>query len=311
MEEFLQTELDNIDAIIFDFDETLYYSSTIRDYEDVLNMINEYQPDIIISTNIIGRNLLATIKNQIKKPFNSYFIVTDYDFTPGLKNGMENEYIVVPNEDFITDAINKNFKKEFVLPFGITCKPEIYAEHNKEEIISNLPFKYDEKKKLIVVTGGGNGLGKIEQLTKNLVKNKDFYIVLITGKNKLLFERMNKYATKHNLSNLYVTNYIDDIVGLFYIADLVVGKTGGLTSTECIGLQTPIATLKNLPSPEYNNMKYLLNKKLCVVIPKPKRAMSVIKNTDLKKISENMSKSNNKEGLELFIKHILYTQINI
>lgn len=197
------------------------------------------------------------------------------------------------------------------MPFGITCKPEIYAEHNKEEIISNLPFKYDEKKKLIVVTGGGNGLGKIEQLTKNLVKNKDFYIVLITGKNKLLFERMNKYATKHNLSNLYVTNYIDDIVGLFYIADLVVGKTGGLTSTECIGLQTPIATLKNLPSPEYNNMKYLLNKKLCVVIPKPKRAMSVIKNTDLKKISENMSKSNNKEGLELFIKHILYTQINI
>ncbi|MGN1223071.1 MAG: glycosyltransferase [Christensenellales bacterium] len=289
-----------------------YYNKLIESAKtSLLDVINEYQPDIIISTHFVSRRFIEKYKNQIAKPFNHYFIVTDYDFTPGVSNGMENEYIVIPNEDFMMDGIHRNFKQEQLLPFGIPCKREFYLDYNKDEIIKNLPFKLRENQKLIVISGGGNGVGNIDKLAKQLIQNPNNFVVLITGKNTKILSKMQKFITKKKINNLYLTNFVEDYVSLVYSADLIVGKTGGLTSTECIALATPIISYSNIPSPEYNNLQYLLDKKLCISFSKVKSVGNAIDSANLEEISNNMKKYRNSDGLDKLINHIKNCKINI
>jgi processive 1,2-diacylglycerol beta-glucosyltransferase len=86
--------------------------------------------------------------------------------------------------------------------------------------------------------------------------NRDFSFAFIAGKNKKLKAKAEKIA-KERTKNGIVLGHTDNMAELINAASIVVGKPGGLITTECIEMNTPICAVQPIPGQELKNIDFL------------------------------------------------------
>lgn len=257
--------------------------------EELVGLINEYAPDVIVSTHIAGRIFVKKYQSLFVKPVLNYFVVTDYELTPGLKEFDERDYVVVPNVDFIDGLINKGAKKENVLPLGIPINCKFFNNITPEMALQETGLTLDETKRTVLVVGGGSGLGNNYQVIKTLSKYPDMTIISVAGKNERL-----KNAVDRLIPNAKATiisfGFNKQIDYLMCISDILVGKAGGLTSSEAISKNLPLAVVGNTPRPELSNLEYLMNKGIAIQCNNVKKLYECLLNADLISMRNNCEK---------------------
>lgn len=253
-----------------------FYEKSI-DYTKKYNLhqINDFTPDIIISTHIAGLLFTQKYRQQIEKPFKNCFIMTDYDLTPSLFNDNNKDIIIVPNQEFKQQLEQKGFSSDNIFSCGIPINPKFFKKNDKEVIAKKLSLEnFDTTKPTILFMGGGKGLGKIYSTIKFLVKNTDAQFVVVCGKNQKLKKKID--SIKPN--NVFCFGYVNFIDELMDLSDYIFGKTGGLSSTEALAKQLLILSYKNIPCPEYSNLMYLAQKKLAFYINNKKEILGYLQN---------------------------------
>ena len=109
--------------------------------------------------------------------------------------------------------------------------------------------------------GGSFGAGNIKETLDELLEiNKDFQILVITGRNKALKEKIDRRlaTTEHN-KNVQVLGFTDKMNDILYAADLIVTKPGGLTTTETLLKGIPMIVPYYIPGQEEENLDFLSN----------------------------------------------------
>lgn len=160
----------------------------------------------------------------------------------------------VPNEEMKTELLNLGWENDKVHITGIPCPVNI----NSTALTggSNRPF--------LVVAGGGWGLGNLEETAARLLNaNLDFCLVVVTGRNSLLYRKLKSLEIK-NPGRIIVTGTLPDLYALMKNSCGVVTKPGGLTVTEAMILKKPLILLDPLPGAEEHNHKFLIEKKAAV-----------------------------------------------
>ena len=109
--------------------------------------------------------------------------------------------------------------------------------------------------------GGSFGAGNIkETLTELLDIDRDFQIIVITGKNISLKEKLEKnlniYPHNKNVCVLGYTNNMNDILASI---DVLITKPGGLTTTEALLKDVPMIVPYYIPGQEEENLDFLCN----------------------------------------------------
>ncbi len=234
--------------------------------ERVIRLINDFQPDIIVSSHIAGLLITQKFRKEINKPFKNCFFVTDYDNTPSLFNDDNKDYIIVPNDDFRNELLERGFSKERVFAFGIPINEVFFEKKDKNEIIKKHFCNFDTSKKTILFMGGGKGLGNIYKNIKYIDKNSNHQIIVVCGKNKKLKNRIDKLKSSKIFSFGFV-NFVDE---LMEVSDFIFGKTGGLSSTEALAKNLSIISFDNIPCPEQANLKYFVSKNVAIEIKRRK-----------------------------------------
>ena len=216
----------------------------------ILKEIDEFKPDLIFTTHTYSTALINYLNRKKIIDIPSYSLIPDFVIHPDVENNIDSRLCFVSNKEVYDNLISRGFDKDKVIISGLPIKSSFYGEIE--------PFSYDldKDKKVILVLFGGMGLHKNHKIVKRLESLlDDNYIVVINGKDKRSYKKLQKMNHPH-LINI---QYSDEIASIMKISDVMIGKIGGSSTSEALQFSLPVIA-PFMPYYQENESIKLLNK---------------------------------------------------
>jgi processive 1,2-diacylglycerol beta-glucosyltransferase len=228
----------------------------------LLKLFDEYKPDFVISTHPFGSQMVSYLKRKELVSCKLATILTDFAPHEQWLVGKEQvDYLFVSHEKMRQELISEHGVDENkIFATGIPLSNRFLKHYNKSRIMEN--FGLDSGKKVILFFGGGEfGLGreKTLKILQSFIRNsKGYQIVAISGKNEKMKSAFEELVESENaVEKVKVLGFTNQVPELMSIADLVVTKPGGLTTTESLASGLPIVAINPIPGQEEENADFL------------------------------------------------------
>ena len=248
----------------------------------LLKLLREKKPDLIISTHPFGSQMCSYLKRKNK--INSKIATIMTDFAPHdqwLVGHEYTDYFFVAHNKMKDYLINKGISESKVFDTGIPISENFQKQYNKKEIFDK--YNLDESKFTILFFGGGEfGLGKTRtvQIFNNFVeetKNNNIQIIAISGKNPKMKSAFEEVVDSNDAnSTVKIIEFSNEVPKLMAIANLVVTKPGGLTTSESLASHLPMVVINPIPGQEEENAEFLESKNIAVWIKKSDNSKEII-----------------------------------
>lgn len=243
-------------------------------------LLQEYEPDLIISTHPFSSQMCAYLKKKEKLTAKLATVMTDYaPHDQWLVHSDYTDFYFVAHEKMKEQLIEHGINKNKVFATGIPLSNRFLLHYNKEETLNYFGLK-PNKKTILFFAGGEFGLGKSKtyDMLKTFAENFDnIQIVAIAGRNaKMKKEFEYLVETSNKQDSIKILEYTDKVPELMSISDMVVTKPGGLTTTESLASGLPIIVINPIPGQEEENAEFLESIQVGVWIRKNDDAKEVL-----------------------------------
>lgn len=228
----------------------------------ILRLVQEINPDAIIGTHPFPVMALMKYKEMgiVNVPIIS--LLTDYTMHPAYVQKNIDAFIV-GDEDVVYLLKNAGIDKKRIYPFGIPISKSFMGTNSTDSIKAQLQL---EDKFTVLLMGGSFGAGNMKECLLDLLSSSyDFQIVVITGRGRSLKEKLEKMMAEINPGKtVKILGYTREMPQLLSLADVLVTKPGGLTTTEAIAKAIPMVIPYYIPGQEEDNISFLLNNGLAL-----------------------------------------------
>ena len=229
--------------------------------QPMIRLLKQVQPDLCVATHFLPAEIIAWLIAKKKLNARNAIVVTDYDVhAMWLCRTVGRYYVAVPEAAEYLAGIG--VPREILRVTGIPVDPLFSAPVDRAAARSAL--KLDSATPVLLLAAGGYGVGPLEQLVRDLLAlQKPWQLVAIAGKSEKLKKRLDEIARSagslpsvaRRLVPVGFTTQMDQFMAA---ADLLVGKAGGLTSSEALARHLPMALIGPIPGQEFRNADHLL-----------------------------------------------------
>lgn len=238
------------------------------------HLLNESTPDLIIGTHPFPMIALSTLKknNNIHSlsRSESFYKSTKVDIPPMISvltdytthsTWIQNEidYYIVGHEYVKELLVYEGVDSEKVKAFGIPVEKSFLSHRDRETVLTELGLS--PEKLTVLLMGGSFGAGNIKETLEDLISiDRDFQILVITGRNEHLKDKLSKMldSTIHN-KNICLLGYTNKMNDILASIDVLISKPGGLTTTEALLNDVPMIVPYFIPGQEEENLDFLTN----------------------------------------------------
>ncbi|HXY25981.1 MAG TPA: glycosyltransferase [Candidatus Acidoferrum sp.] len=227
----------------------------------MIRLLKRAQPDLCVATHFLPAEILAWLIAKKKLRARNAIVVTDYDVhAMWLCRTVDRYYVAI--EEAAEYLAHIGVPREKLRITGIPINPLFAVPVNRADARKHLALDPDVT--LILISAGGYGIGPVEQLVKDLLAlQKPWQIAAIAGKSEKTRKRLEELAkTAGNLPNgaakLCPVGFTTEMDKYMAAADLMVGKAGGLTTSEALARGLPMALIEPIPGQEERNADHLL-----------------------------------------------------
>ncbi|MFA5150298.1 MAG: glycosyltransferase [Candidatus Omnitrophota bacterium] len=236
-------------------------------------LFERLKPEVVVCTQAFPCGMVAGYKKTYQADLPLIAVLTDYvPHSYWIYDAVD--CYITPSEDVSSRLIKKGVPAQKVKSLGIPFDPKFNTTLDKNSIFSK--YKLSPGLPTILIMGGGQGLGPIKTIVKSLEKiDRDIQEIIVTGTNKKLYNSLRRKIKKYK-KKIVVFGYAQNINELMSIADIVVSKPGGVTTSEVLSLAKPMIIVKPLPGQEANNTAYLTQKEAALEIEEPGKINLVI-----------------------------------
>lgn len=220
----------------------------------LLRAIDAFDPSLIVCTHFLPAAIVARARRRgrLRQPL--WIQVTDFD--------MHHLWVQQPADGWCvaTDEVAHRLRQygidsEQIHVTGIPLMPDFGQPPEQEQARRQLGL--DPQLPVLLLMGGGAGLGELERVTAALLQlPQAFQLVVLTGNNQTLLEHLRQRSEPPQ--RLRPLPFTPDVAPWMAAADLVISKSGGLTSSECLALGKPLLIHAPIPGQEERNADYLL-----------------------------------------------------
>lgn len=273
------------------------------------NLLQDFDPDYVISTHPFSSQMCAYLKKKEKVNFKLATIMTD--FAPHDQWLLYPEYVdyfFVAHSKMKQQLIQKGISANKIYATGIPLSNRFLKTYNKDDILKEFGLVKD-KKIVLFFAGGEFGLGKstTTEVLKIFAEDfNDLQIIAIAGRNESMKKKFEDIVNSSSRQDsIKVLDYTNKVPELMSISDLVVTKPGGLTTTESLASNLPIVIINPIPGQEEENASFLENNGVGIWIKKQddikERLESILRNPkkldEMKHHIRELSKPNSTENI--------------
>lgn len=218
-------------------------------------LVRDWQPDYILCTHFLPAQTILEAPKKYGFRIPPSILMTDYDKHMFLLHPRMREYFVA-TEKMKYKLLRHGIAPERIIETGIPVDPVFYQEKSAQELKKK--YRLPADRPVLLVLAGGQGLAKTEQVVRDLFALKrPVSIVAIAGSNKKLEGDLSALRPPRRVA-LTVVGWTDAIDEYMRLADIILTKPGGMTTTECIALGKPMIAVQPIPGQEEHNAEYVL-----------------------------------------------------
>ncbi len=227
----------------------------------MIQLLKRVQPDLCVCTHFLAAEIVAWLIAKRKLRAHNAIVVTDYDVhAMWLCKTVERYYVAIDEAAEYLARIG--VPREKLRVTGIPVDPLFAKPLDRGEARGTLGL--DPHVAMILVSAGGYGVGPIEQLVTGLLAlQKPWQIVAIAGKSEKARKRLEEISRRagklpSGALRLVPVGFTKEMDKYMAAADLLVGKAGGLTTSEALARVLPMALIEPIPGQEERNADHLL-----------------------------------------------------
>lgn len=229
--------------------------------QPLIKLLKKYDPDIAVCTHFLPAEIISWLKAKKKIDFPQAIVITDFDaHAMWLCHNFEHYFVALEETKVHLEKLG--IPNEKLTVSGIPIDSIFSEEKDKNKTREKLDLEKD--KLTILVSAGGFGVGKIEYLLEALADlETPSQIVAICGRNEELKTKLEKLS-REKLNNERVTfkpiGFTKEMDEYMSASDLIVGKPGGLTTSEALAKGLIFCIVNPIPGQEERNSDHLLEK---------------------------------------------------
>ena len=224
-------------------------------------LLEEFRPTVIACTQAFPCGVVAAYKRATGLRTPLYAILTD--FIPHqfwLQDGVDTYF--VGSDAARARLIEHGVPEKRIQQSGIPIDP-VFADP-QDGAARCLSLGLDPQRPTVLLMGGGQGLGPIEQVARALdALPQRLQLVILTGMNAALKRRLTAILPQFR-RRVVVLGHVPFVHELMSFATLIVTKPGGLTAAEALAKRLPIIIVDPIPGQEVNNTEFLLGRQAAV-----------------------------------------------
>jgi len=230
--------------------------------QKLIPLMEEQNPDVIISTHPFVTEMVSHLKGKKVVSAPLICLMTDYGPHRAWIADHVDAYIV-STPDMIPPMQAMGVKKELIYPFGIPVGDVFFTKgEEKSAILTKLGMEPEVP--TILIMAGSFGVTNIMNIYKDLIKlPTEFQIIIITGRNQRLYEAFTP-VIEHSTKKTKLVYFTDEVENYMHASDLIITKPGGLTVSEALACNIPLAVFDAIPGQEEDNANFLLTHDMAV-----------------------------------------------
>lgn len=224
-----------------------------------VRMLEEYRPDITVCTHFLPAEIISWLKAKGRVGFRQAVVVTDFDVHAMWLCHHYEQYFVAMDETR-EHLLRLGIPAAKVTTSGIPIDPVFAEPRDKRAMRAKHGLKPDVT--TVLVSAGGFGVGPVEHMLESLAGMRHpAQIVALCGRNAELKSRLAAAAKRLPPSHHVTINpvgFTTEMDEYMSAADILLGKPGGLTTSEALAKGLVFVVVNPIPGQEERNSDHLL-----------------------------------------------------
>jgi processive 1,2-diacylglycerol beta-glucosyltransferase len=225
----------------------------------LLKKIREFDPDVAICTHFLPTAMLNRERRKGRCRAWIFTVVTDFE-VHGMWLATPSDHYFVATDEAKAHLQSLGIEPSAVTVSGIPTHPLFAEKKDRAQLRRRLGWREDLL--AMLVSAGGFGAGNAERMVEALMDAQlHAQIVVVCGKSAALKSSIERIASRRKGQDLPVlkaigfTTQMDELMAA---ADLMIGKPGGLTTSESLIKGLGWVVVNPIPGQEEKNAIYLL-----------------------------------------------------
>ncbi len=219
--------------------------------------------DVIINTHFLPAELIASLKrrNHLRVP--QVTVTTDFETHRLWVNQPCEQYTTATDEGAAT-LQHWGIPEGDISVTGIPIHPVFTHEVDRATCLQTQGLTGDRP--ILLQLSGGLGVGPIARIYQNLLAlEQPVEVAVVAGKNTEVRAQLEN-ITVPSRHRAKIFGYTEQIDQLMAVADVVVSKPGGLTTSEVLARGAAMAVVNPIPGQESRNSDFLLENAAAIKI---------------------------------------------
>lgn len=257
-------------------------------------LIKNFNTEVIVTVHPFSTEIISILKESSVIQIPHICLMTDYAaHNTWIKKNVDSYCVAC--EDMVSEMVIRGVRPDIIHPFGIPVAKEFFQQAKEDKQAFRKDLQLDSVKTILIMAGSF-GVNNIEEIYNSLLTIKEeFQIIIITGNNKGLYDRIR--SIKQVTKKTKVVKYTKEVAKYMNLADVLITKPGGLTISEALASKLPMIIFDAIPGQEESNAKFLIRHGMAVSIGKGRDCNIVVEEllkdkVKLNKLEENCGKFN-------------------
>jgi len=225
-----------------------------RTNQKFVKHLRAFRPDAVVCTHYLPVEIMAHLERKGFNPM-TVCVVTDFEAHALWMEQAVDLYCVAARETKAS-LVARGARAENVVVTGIPIAAKFSSVFEARAVRKRYGLRDDLP--ALLVLGGGFGMGPVARILSALDRiERDCQILVVAGRNEKLRRDLACGNYRHPTR---VLGFVSNMHELMAVADLIVTKPGGLTSSEALAMGKPLFILDPIPGQETANSDFLLER---------------------------------------------------
>lgn len=233
--------------------------------ERLISLVKAYRPDAVLCTHMLPADMTSWLICQGRIKTQHAIVITDFDINPMWLSHHYARYFVAI-EEAREHLVQLGYLREKIQVTGIPIDPVFGQQKDKRQLRSRMGL--DQEQTTALLTVGGLGMGPLESILYALRHMKSrMQIIAVCGANEQLKKKVDEISrdlSSTNGNRIITVGYVDDMDRYMSASDLIIGKAGGLTSSEALSKGLAMVIVNPVPGQEERNADHLLEEGVAI-----------------------------------------------